>query len=109
MSLTRLLRLAGDELGRFEGKSDVLGDGERRIERIGLERHGDAAPRGRQRMDGAAIERDRAVVTSSKPAIMRKVEVLPQPEEPSSAVISPGLTVRLRSLTACTGALRRGR
>jgi hypothetical protein len=30
------------------------------------------------------------LVTSSKPAIMRSVEVLPQPDEPSNATISPG-------------------
>ena len=59
-----------------------------------------ATPRcdGGKRVDVPAVERDRAVVTSSKPAIMRSVEVLPQPEEPSSAMISPGLTVRLERL-----------
>ena len=46
------------------------------------------------------------LVTSSKPAIMRSVEVLPQPEEPSSATISPGFTVRSSAFTACTSPLR---
>jgi hypothetical protein len=31
-------------------------------------------------------------VTFSKPAIMRSVEVLPQPDDPRSAMISPLLT-----------------
>jgi hypothetical protein len=48
-------------------------------------------------------------LTSSKPAIMRSVEVLPQPEEPSRAVISPGRMSRLRSFTALMGCLPRGR
>ena len=37
-----------------------------------------------------------------KPAIMRKVVVLPQPEGPSNVINSPGLTSRLTSRTAAT-------
>ena len=37
---------------------------------------------------------------SWKPAIMRKVVVLPQPEGPSSVISSPGATSRLTSRTA---------
>ncbi|MET4692071.1 hypothetical protein ABIA13_006579 [Sinorhizobium fredii] len=40
--------------------------------------------------------------TASKPAIIRKVEVLPQPDEPRSAMISPFLTSMLSFLTAWT-------
>ena len=46
-------------------------------------------------------------LTSSKPAIIRRLLVLPQPDEPSSATISPSLTVRSTLSTAVTGALPR--
>ena len=39
---------------------------------------------------------------SWKPAIMRKVVVLPQPDGPSSVSSSPGATSRLTSCTAAT-------
>src|SRR5579859_665121 len=41
-------------------------------------------------------------VTLSKPAIMRKVEVLPHPDEPRSATISPFSTAMSSERTACT-------
>ncbi len=40
----------------------------------------------------------------SKPATMRSVVVLPQPEGPSSVSSSPGSTVRLTSFTAASAA-----
>ena len=36
----------------------------------------------------------------SKPAIMRSVEVFPQPDDPTSPMISPSLMRMLTSLTA---------
>ena len=42
-------------------------------------------------------------VTDSKPAIMRRVEVLPQPEEPTRPTISPSLMRRVKSFTAWVG------
>ena len=41
-------------------------------------------------------------VGAMKPAIMRKVVVLPQPEGPSSETSSPSSSVRLKSSTAAT-------
>jgi hypothetical protein len=49
------------------------------------------------------------LVAASKPAIIRKVEVLPQPDEPSRATVSPDRTAIVSVLTACTGWRRRGR
>jgi hypothetical protein len=60
-------------------------------------------------VDRLAADADGPSVTSSKPAIMRSMLVLPQPEEPSSATISPSFTSRLTRFTACTGSLPRGR
>ena len=49
------------------------------------------------------------LLTPSNPAIMRKEEVLPQPEEPSSAMVSPSATSRSSDLTAATEGLPKRR
>src|SRR5215475_12706194 len=54
-------------------------------------------------------QRMRPSVAPSKPAIMRSVLVLPQPEEPSNPTISPSPTARSTWSTASTGARPRGR
>ena len=46
-------------------------------------------------------------VTSSKPAIILSVEVLPQPDEPKSPTISPSPIAMSTASTASTGAARR--
>ena len=47
------------------------------------------------------------LVTVSKPAIMRNVVVLPQPDGPSSATSSPGSIARSMPFTAVTLSLPR--
>ena len=52
------------------------------------------------RGDVAVADQNLARAGSWKPAIMRKVVVLPQPDGPSSVINSPGATSRLTSCTA---------
>ncbi len=87
----RLARPAVDLAGRFVGRiwlqpiGDILLDVEMRKQRIVLEDHVDGAPIGRN-----AVHRRPSISTvpslgCSKPPIMRRQVVLPQPEGPSSA------------------------
>ena len=46
-------------------------------------------------------------LTLSNPAIMRSVEVLPQPDDPNNAMISPFLTSISSARTAWTAGLPR--
>ena len=59
-------------------------------QRVALEHHADVAlVRAAARVMSRAIEHDLPGVGSTKPATMRKVVVLPQPDGPSSATNSP--------------------
>ena len=68
----------------LQREGDIVADRQRRIERIALERHGDAAlAPAAESWIAPPSRRIVPSLTSSKPAIMRRVEVLPQPDEPS--------------------------
>ena len=87
-------------------EGDVAGDGEVGEEGIcsGRRGRGRACAAGRVRMLLArrAGYRQRSLA-SMKPAIMRRVVVLPQPEGPSSTTSSPCAISRLTSATAVEG------
>ena len=93
--------LGGAEAGGAQGEPDVVADGQVRVERVELEDHPHVAPR----RDGAGSRPGRPggcvpPVGSSRPAIIRKVVVLPQPEGPSSTTSSPSSTARSIPFTA---------
>ena len=55
-----------------------------------------------RRIDGTPSMRISPAVGFSRPAMARKVVVLPQPEGPSSVSCSPGRTAKLTPRTAGT-------
>ena len=70
-------------------KRDVARDRQVREQRVALEHDAHPAPVRRQRGDAAAVQPDVAGAGGTKPAIMRSVVVLPQPDGPSSTISSP--------------------
>ncbi len=82
-----------------ERKRDVVEHAHMRIERIGLEHHGDAALHRRQVVDRLAGDDDLArCVTSSSPAIIRSSVDLPQPDGPTKTTNSPSLDLEIDAL-----------
>ena len=65
-----------------QAEGDVVQARQMREQRVALEHHRGAALRRRQVGDVAAAIRMSPSLASSWPAIMRKVEVLPQPDGP---------------------------
>ena len=103
-------RHARRALAPRQTEADVLGHGQVREEGVVLEDHADLAPLGRH--PGAAAGHgavgDSIVPASgaSKPAIRRSSVVLPQPDGPSSATISPRSTQSCARSTAWTAPKR---
>ena len=79
-------------------EAHVLGDRHVRIERVGLEDHGDVALLRRHVVDHAAVDRISPPVMLSRPAIMRSSVDFPQPDGPTSTTNSPSFT---ESETSC--------
>ena len=85
---------------------DVLEHAHVREQRVGLEHHVDVPLGRRHARDVAAAQQDAALVGSSKPAIMRSVVVLPQPDGPSIEKNSPSWISNETSSTATTSSKR---
>ena len=84
-----------------QAEGDVVPHAQVREQRVRLEHHVDRPLVGRQRRRGPCLRAAmRPEVGVSKPASMRSSVVLPQPDEPSSAKISPWAMSRLTWLTA---------
>ena len=83
-------------------KADVLGHGAMRKQRVGLEHHAHVALVHRQSVMSRPPTWTRPSSGSSKPAIMRSVVVLPQPDGPSSEKNSPAAMSSVTSSTATT-------
>jgi hypothetical protein len=90
------------DLSHLEPEGHVLGHRHVREERVTLEHHAGVAPVRRHMGDVLGPDGDAPEVTGMKPAIMRKVVVLPQPEGPRRATNSPCSTVNEKSRTAAT-------
>ena len=95
----RLRALVAQPMPRcFRPKADVVEHREMREQRVVLEDEADVALVGRQPRQVASAERIDPAVGVRKPAIRRKVVVLPQPLAPRSETSSPGLRPRARGL-----------
>ena len=79
-------------LAHLEAEGDVLGHRHVRKQRVALEHEAGVALPGRQAGDVAFAEMHAPAVGSTKPATMRRVVVLPQPEGPSRTRNSPSAT-----------------
>ena len=89
-SATRFARSARAHALRLQRKGDVLAHAHMRIEREELEHEGDVALGGAPERDVLAVRAGCGPeVGSSRPAIMRSVVVLPQPDGPSRQKNSP--------------------
>src|SRR6267154_2172703 len=84
----------------LERERDVLAHPHVRVQREQLEHEADISLRGSLVGHILAVEQDLAFGGNSRPAIIRKVVVLPQPEGPSSTKNSPSRMVKLDSRTA---------
>ena len=101
-SATRAARSPAVDLAHLQPEGDVLRHRQMREQRVALEHQaGIALPR-RQSRDVAPAEPHVPRVGSTKPAIMRSVVVLPQPDGPSSTTNSPSATSSVTSRTAWT-------
>ena len=78
-----LVPVAPVDAAHFEGKRHVVEHAQMRKQRVGLEHHRRAALGGLEVGDVLRTEMMSPSLTASWPAIIRKVEVLPQPEGPS--------------------------
>jgi hypothetical protein len=88
-----------------EAVLDVLRHGHVREQRVVLEHGVDVAFERRLAADVLAMEEDPALVGSSKPAIIRSVVVLPEPDGPSIEKNSPSRTSRSTWSTAVNDAV----
>jgi hypothetical protein len=88
------------DLAQLEPEREVLADRHVRVERVALEDHRDVAILGRDVVDDAIADPQRPALISSRPAIIRRLVVLPQPDGPTRTMNSPSPISRLRSFTA---------
>ena len=96
-SLTLVLFGLVGSLAMRSGKGDVLAHGHVRIERVGLEHHGETAFGGRHVGGVLAVDLDHpSDVVSSRPAISRSSVDLPQPDGPTKTTNSPSSMSRSR-------------
>jgi hypothetical protein len=72
-----------------QAEGHVVVDRHVRVERVGLEHHGDAALGRRHVVDHHAVDSSVPPVISSSPAIIRRSVDLPQPEGPTKTMNSP--------------------
>ena len=97
-SLTRSLDQLTRRPARAQPERDVVLDAHVRKQRVVLHHHADVARVGRQVGDVLIADPDAAGVGCTKPATARKAVVLPQPDGPISAMISPVRDVERQSL-----------
>ena len=89
-SATRALRSCADAPRNLQAVSDVLRHGHVGKQRVGLEHHADIALLDRHVGHVGVVEQIRPPASGvSRPAMMRSSVVLPQPEGPSSTIVSP--------------------
>ena len=91
------------QAGGLEAEGEVLVDRHVRVERVGLEHHGDAALRRRHLVHPLAVEHQRAAGDLLQPGDHPSSVDLPQPEGPTKTANSPG-SIR-RSMPWITGTL----
>jgi hypothetical protein len=92
-------------LGRvdvFQPEGEVLAHRHVRVERVGLEHHGQAPVGGGDGVDDLVADGDLAAEMGSSPAIMRRSVDLPQPEGPTKTQNSPCSTCRSMPLMTST-------
>ena len=82
-------------VGAAEAEGHVVGHREVREQGVALEDRVDRAPVGRVSDTSCAVDEDPAGVGRSKPAIIRRVVVLPQPDGPSSGEELAGADVEI--------------
>ena len=100
VSSTLALDLARGTPWHFSGKPMFCAHVHVRIEREELEHESDVPLRRARNVTSSPSSRIRPEVGSSRPAIMRKVVVLPQPEGPSMTKNSPSSIVKVEPRTA---------
>ena len=101
-SRTRLSISCLGVLAELEAEGHVLVHRHVGVEGVVLEDHGDVAVFRRDVVDDPVADEDRPGVGSSRPATMRRVVDLPQPEGPTRTTNSLSSTVRWKSFTAAT-------
>ena len=89
-----LLALGAGHLGQLEREAEVVADRLVRVERIALEDHRDVAVLRGTRVTSRSPMRIRPSSTGSRPASIRSVVVLPQPDGPTRTRNSPSATSR---------------
>ena len=100
-SRTRASISAFGSLADLQRIADVLGHRHVRIERVGLEHHGDVAVLGQRRRSRRGRRSRSARWSRSRgPRSCASAVVLPQPDSPSSTRNSPGSTVEARAPAA---------
>jgi len=92
---------------QLQTERDIVAYCQVREQSVGLEDHADRAPFGASPMMSAPLSWIMPVVGVSNPAIMRRIVVLPQPDGPSNAMNSPGVTDSSTLLTAAAHPPRR--
>ena len=92
----RLRRVA-----HLQAEAEVLAHRHVRVERVVLEHHGDVAVARRVVVDHAAVDGDLAARDGSRPAIIRRMVHLPQPEGPTSTTNSPSPISKSMPCTTC--------